>query len=50
MKLLQSTTILNKEIIMKCLVIKIPKWRFLQLPTQKNLIAALRIVTIEKPE
>ena len=41
---------LNKEIITKCLAIKIFARDFLQLPIKKNIIATLCIVAMEKPE
>ena len=51
LKLLQSrTTFKQNGNIMKCLAIKMFAWNFLKLPIQKNIIAILRIVTIEKSE
>ena len=40
---------INKEIIMKRLVIKIFARNFLQLPIEKNIIATLRIVRVDIP-
>ena len=40
--------ILNKKIITKCLATKNFEWQFVQVQIQENIIAILRIVTIEK--